>query len=84
LHKSQEKGFINTEIKIPVAIFMLDRLSELLNEPGFIQIMPDIEERAAEIAKFFFHGFARTSLNKDADQYNTLNINKGERAYETT
>jgi len=84
LHKSQEKGFINTEIKIPVAIFMLDRLSELLNEPGFIQIMPDIEERAAEIAKFFFHGFARTSLNKDADQYNTLNINKGEHAYETT
>ena len=84
LQQAQEKGLINTEIKIPVALFMLDRLSELLNEPGFIQIIPDIEERAAEIAKFFFHGFARTSVNKDADQYNNPNINKGERAYETT
>ena len=84
LQQAQEKGLINTEIKIPVALFLLDRLSELLNEPGFIQIIPDIEERAAEIAKFFFHGFARTSVNKDADQYNNPNINKGERAYETT
>ena len=84
LQQAQEKGLINNEIKIPVALFMLDRLSELLNEPGFIQIIPDIEERAAEIAKFFFHGFARTSVKKDADQYNNPNGNKGERAYETT
>lgn len=84
LQQAQEKGLINYEIKMPVALFMLDRLSELLNEPRFIQIMPDIEERAAEIAKFFFHGFARTSVKKDTEQYNNMNINKGERAYETT
>jgi AcrR family transcriptional regulator len=84
LQQAQKKGLINTEIKIPVALFMLDRLSELLNEPGFIQIIPDIEERAAEIAKFFFHGFARTSVKKDADQYNNQSINKGDHAYETT
>jgi AcrR family transcriptional regulator len=84
LQQAQAKGLINTEIKIPVALFMLDRLSELLNEPGFIQIVPDIEERAAQIAKFFFHGFARSSTKEDADQYNNQCINKGEPAYETT
>jgi AcrR family transcriptional regulator len=77
LQNAQKEGLIHNDIKMSVAIFMLARLSELLNHPEFVQIMPDIEERAAEIATLFFSGFARTPIEKDADQYNNLFISKG-------
>jgi len=76
LQQAQEKGLVNTEIKMPIALFMLDRLSELLNHHEFIQIMPDIEERASEIVKMFFHGFARTPAKKDLAS-NNHTANKG-------
>jgi AcrR family transcriptional regulator len=76
LQQAQEKGLVNTEIKMPVALFMLDRLSELLNHHDFIQIMPDIEERASEIVKMFFHGFTR-SPDKKAVASNNHTANKG-------
>jgi AcrR family transcriptional regulator len=62
LQNAQEQGLIDTNIKMPVAIFMLTRLSELLNHPGFIEILPDIEDRSFEIAKIFFHAFSREPL----------------------
>jgi AcrR family transcriptional regulator len=59
LQSAQKEGILHKNIQMPVALFMLTRLSELLNHPEFIQIMPDIEERAAEIATLFFQGFSR-------------------------
>ena len=44
---------------MPLPLFMLDRLCDLLNHPDFVAIMPDVERRANEIAAIFFHGFAR-------------------------
>ncbi len=63
LQTAQKQGFLHNQVKMPVAMFMLNRLSELLNDPEFIRLMPNIEERAAEIAALFFHGFARASLD---------------------
>lgn len=61
LHQAQNDGLINSEIKMPVMMFLLNRLSELLNHPEFVNILPDIEARACELSALFFHGCARTS-----------------------
>ena len=61
LQQAQKEGLINSEIKMPVMMFLLNRLSELLNHPEFVKILPDIEARACELSALFFHGFARTS-----------------------
>lgn len=65
LQNAQQQGLLHNQIKMPVALFMLNRLSELLNDPEFVRLLPNIEERAAEIAALFFHGFARAP-NKPA------------------
>jgi AcrR family transcriptional regulator len=61
LEQAQKDGLINSEIKMPVMMFLLNRLSELLNHPEFVKILPDIEARACELSTLFFHGCARTS-----------------------
>lgn len=61
LQQAQQDGLINSEIKIPVMMFLLNRLSELLNHPEFVRILPDIEARSCELSALFFHGCARTS-----------------------
>ena len=58
---AQKAGHINSTIKMPFVLFMMDRLSELLSHPEFARIMPDIEERASELAVQLFHGFSRVS-----------------------
>jgi AcrR family transcriptional regulator len=57
---AQESGQINSSIKMPFLLFMLDRLADLVNHPELVQVMPDMEERASELAMQLFHGFART------------------------
>ena len=57
---AQKDGHIHSDIRMPVLLFMLDQLSDLLNHPDFIQIMPNIEDRASELAALFFHGFSRS------------------------
>jgi len=61
LQQAQQEGLIKSEIKIPVMMFLLNRLSELLNHPDFVKILPDIEARACELSALFFQGCARTS-----------------------
>jgi AcrR family transcriptional regulator len=58
--EAQKAGYINPDIKISFLLFMLDRVSDLLNHPELVKAMPDIEERANELALQLFHGFART------------------------
>jgi AcrR family transcriptional regulator len=60
LAQAQKEGLINSGIKMPVMMFLLNRLSELLNHPDFVEILPDIEARACELSALFFHGCART------------------------
>jgi AcrR family transcriptional regulator len=57
--QAQQQGHIHGDVKMPVLMFMLDHLSDLLNHPDFVQIMPDIQQRASELAAFLFYGFAR-------------------------
>jgi AcrR family transcriptional regulator len=61
LQQAQQEGLISSEVKIPVMMFFLNSLSELLNHPDFVRILPDIEARACELSALFFHGCARTS-----------------------
>ncbi len=56
---AKEKGFIHSDIEMPVLLFMLNRLSDLLNHPEFISIKPNIEDRIYELSALFFHGFSR-------------------------
>jgi len=56
---AQESGQISSDIKMPFLLFMLDRLSDLLNHPELVGIMPDMEERTSELAVQLFHGLAR-------------------------
>ena len=58
---AQREGLIHSDIKMPFLLFMLDHLSDLVNHPEFVQIMPDVEDRVCELSAFFFHGFARSS-----------------------
>jgi len=57
--QAQRQGHIHRDVKMPVLLFMLDNLSDLVNHPDFVQIMPDIQDRASELATFLFYGFAR-------------------------
>lgn len=57
--QAQQQGHIHSDVKMPVLLFMLDHLSDLLNHPDFVKIMPDIQQRASELAAFLFYGFAR-------------------------
>lgn len=57
--EAQKAGYINANIKMPFLLFMLDRVSDLLNHPELVKAMPDIEERANELALQLFHGLAR-------------------------
>jgi hypothetical protein len=57
--QAQQQGHIHSDVKMPVLLFMLDHLSDLLNHPDFVRIMPDIQQRASELAAFLFYGFAR-------------------------
>ena len=56
---ARQEGLIHPEIRMPVLLFMLNRLSDLLNHPEFVAIMPNVEDRIHELASIFFHGFAR-------------------------
>ena len=56
---AQKKGFIHSDIEMPVLLFMLNRLSDLLNHPEFVSIKPRIEDRIYELSSLFFHGFSR-------------------------
>ena len=58
---AQREGLIHSDIKMPFLLFMLDHLSDLVNNPEFVQIMPDVEDRVCELSSFFFHGFTRAS-----------------------
>ena len=57
--QAQQQGHIHSDVKMPVLLFLLDHLSDLLNNPDFVQIMPDIHQRASELAAFLFYGFTR-------------------------
>jgi|YNPBryantNP2012_1023418.scaffolds.fasta_scaffold00445_6 AcrR family transcriptional regulator len=57
---AQEAGGISGEVKMPFLLFMLDRMSELVNHPEFIAMMPDMAERASALATQLFHGFSKT------------------------
>lgn len=57
---AQKDGLIRSDIKLPFLLFMLDHISDLVNHPEFIQIMPNIEDRICELSALFFHGFSRT------------------------
>ena len=58
---AQKDGLVRSDIKLPFLLFMLDHISDLVNHPEFIQIMPNIEDRICELSALFFHGFARTT-----------------------
>ena len=58
-NQAKKEGHIRKDINIPVLLFMLERLSDMINDPQFIKIMPNIEDRAYEITALFFHGYAR-------------------------
>ena len=60
---AQKEGLIHSDIKMPFLLFMLDHLSDLVNHPEFVQIMPDIEDRICELSTLFFHGFTRTPMS---------------------
>jgi AcrR family transcriptional regulator len=57
--QAQQQGHIHSDLKMPVLLFMFDHLCDLVNHPDFIQIMPDIQDRASELAALLFYGFAR-------------------------
>jgi len=57
---AQESGHINSDIKMPFLLFMLDRMADLVNHPELVKILPDMEKRASELAVQLFHGLART------------------------
>ncbi len=84
LQSAQKEGLIHKNIQMPVALFMLTRLSELLNHPEFIQIMPDIEQRTAEIATLFFYGFSRTPVQTDLAACNDRSVYSEQKKSNTT
>ena len=57
--QARQQGHIHPDIKMPVLLFMFDHLSDLVNHPDFVKIMPDIQDLASELAAFLFYGFAR-------------------------
>ena len=58
-NQAKKEGHIRKDIKIPVLLYMLARLSDMINDPEFIEIMPNIEDRAYEVTALFFHGYTR-------------------------
>jgi len=56
---AQQQGHIHPALKMPVLLFMFDHLCDLVNHPDFVEIMPDIQDRASELAALLFYGFAR-------------------------
>jgi AcrR family transcriptional regulator len=57
--QAQQQRHIHPDLKMPVLLFMFDHLSDLVNHPDFVRIMPDIQDRASELAALLFYGFAR-------------------------
>jgi len=57
---AQEAGEISPEVKIPFLLFMLDRVSELLNHPELAAMIPDMADRASALTAQLFHGFSKT------------------------
>ena len=55
--RARKEGHIQKDIKEPLMLFYLKRTLNDLNDPEFISIMPNIEDRAKEIATKFFYGF---------------------------
>lgn len=62
LTKAKNDGYIKKETKTPFLIFMLDRISELFNDPELISIMPETNERGYELASLFLHAFSNTKI----------------------
>ncbi len=62
--RAQQQGHISPDTQLPFLLFLLDRTTELVNHPDFIKIMPEIEDRANEMATLFIHGFARPSIQQ--------------------
>jgi AcrR family transcriptional regulator len=60
LKKAQKDGYIHSDIKIPFLLFIWNRYCNLLDHPEFVQIMPDVEDRANELAVLFSRGFTKT------------------------
>jgi hypothetical protein len=45
---------------MPFLLFIFRRLSDLVNDPDFIEIKPDIGERIQDVSALFFDGFSRS------------------------
>lgn len=57
---AQAAGSISSEVNMQFLLFMLDRMSELINHPDLVAIMPDMADRASALAAQLFHGFSKT------------------------
>jgi AcrR family transcriptional regulator len=57
--KGQIDGHLAKDIEMPFLLLMFRRLSELVNDPEFIETKPDIAERIRAVAALFFHGFSK-------------------------
>lgn len=54
----QANGDLDKNIEMRFLLFMFHRLSDLVNDPVFIDIKPDISERIAAISEVFVNGFS--------------------------
>jgi AcrR family transcriptional regulator len=59
LEDGQNNGHLDKSIEMPFLLFVFQRLSELVKDPEFIQIKPDLEERIQDVSALFFHGFSK-------------------------
>ena len=60
LKKAQKEGYIQSDINIHFLIFIWKSYCNLLDNPDFAQIIPNLEERTHELAKIFLRAFAKT------------------------
>ncbi len=57
--RAQEAGQLRSDVEMQLLVFMLEHLSELIDHPEFKAIMPNMEDRACELASVFFYGFSK-------------------------
>ena len=64
LKKAQKEGYIHSDIKEPFLLFMWNRYCNFFNHPELVRIMPDVNDRAYELATQLIYGLAGTPKAK--------------------
>ncbi|MDZ7370458.1 MAG: TetR/AcrR family transcriptional regulator [candidate division KSB1 bacterium] len=56
VRRSQEQGYIRKDLHVGLHLYLLDRFTEMVNDPRLLQLYPSPAELVKDLLNFYFYG----------------------------